>query len=137
MSHYTTVDLEVRDVEAFIEALCGTWPTPLDPSQVEVNADPVHLYGYQGDRREQQANVIVRRKNISPDANDIGFAINDGKATAFVSENERDGQYTSAWQGRLMQRYARNVAVKTARARGYRVRESMTEDGSIKLELTR
>ena len=136
MSHYTTVELEVKDQASFIQALCDVWPTSLVAENIEVHDTPQSLFGYQGDKRQQRANVIVRRKHVGAVSNDIGFLMEGGKATAFISEYDKS-RYSSTWQDGLRQRYARNVAVKEATRKGYRVKETQTDDGKIKLVLTK
>ncbi|MCL5107437.1 MAG: DUF1257 domain-containing protein [Chloroflexi bacterium] len=36
--------------------------------------EALSLYGYQGDRRPETAEVVVRRQHLAPASNDLGFA---------------------------------------------------------------
>src|SRR4051794_28029745 len=45
------------------------------------------LYGYQGDRRQETAEIVVRRLNLTSASNDLGFARRaDGAYVPIVSE---------------------------------------------------
>jgi len=48
------------------------------------------LYGYQGDKREEEANVIVRRKNMPAAYNDWGMVDQDG--SGFYTAHEQKHQ---------------------------------------------
>ena len=68
MSHYTTCELEIKDREAFIDALIELWSKargiPLTREMIEVHDEPVNLIGYGGDTRDQKANIVIRKKNV-------------------------------------------------------------------------
>jgi hypothetical protein len=66
MSQFTTVETRFCDLQALLRTLRKMGLKP------EVGKD-LHLYGYQGDRRPQTADVVVRRKQLGPLSNDIGF----------------------------------------------------------------
>lgn len=53
---------------------------------VEVGKD-LHLYGYRGDKRQQTAEIVVRRQHIGGSSNDLGFKKTpDGKYQILVSQ---------------------------------------------------
>ncbi len=70
MSHFVECRTEFRDPQALVAALveCG-----FDASQIEVHAEGVPLYGYQGDVREQKAHIVVRRQHVGTGANGVGW----------------------------------------------------------------
>src|SRR5210317_670333 len=70
MSHFVECRTEFRDPQALIAALieCG-----FAADQIEVHAEAVPLYGYQGDTREQRAHVVIRRQHVGSGANDVGW----------------------------------------------------------------
>lgn len=107
--------------------------------KVEVHQKAQSLYGYQGDRREQQAHIIIRRQHVGLAANDIGFQRqSDGTYRAWVSEYDRNHNgYNDAWLGRLKQAYGVERARAEARKKGYRVTEQQQSDGRIRLVLRR
>jgi hypothetical protein len=129
MSHYSEVQIEFRDRAALIAGLerLGL------KGKVEIHQEAKSLYGYQGDRREQQAHIIIRRQHVGPAANDIGFQRHsDGAYRAWISEYDRNHNgYNDSWLGRLKQAYG--VERAKAEAKGYRVTEEKQGDGRIRL----
>jgi len=140
MSHYTTTELEVKDIDSFVEALVECWPMArgleISKKDIEIHDEPVNLVGYMGDNRDQKANIVIRRKNVGSASNDIGFLVKDGKATAYISEFDNGAGYKQKWQNRVKQQYAINVTKKAAKQKGYKVTETWV-DGKCKLEATK
>jgi hypothetical protein len=134
MSHYSEVKIEFRDRAALVAAL-----TRLGfAGKVETHQEAKALYGYQGDQREQQAHIIIRRQHVGLAANDIGFQrMSDGTYRAWISEyDKKHNGYNDAWLGRLKQAYGVERARAEARKKGYRVSEQQQEDGRIRLVLS-
>jgi hypothetical protein len=131
MSHYSEVQIEFRDRAALVAALerLGF------QGKLEIHQEAKSLYGYQGDRREQQAHIIIRRQHVGPAANDIGFQRqSDGNYRAWVSEfDEKHNGYNDSWLGRLKQAYGVERAKAEAKKKGYRVTEEKQGDGRIRL----
>lgn len=104
MSHYANLQTNITDQEALIRALCRMTNRNgrlLQRNMIEVHDKAQHLYGFQGDRRSQVANVIIRRENVGGAANDVGFVRgSDGKFQAIISEYD-SGHYTAAWLGKM------------------------------------
>ncbi len=141
MSHYTTVECMINDREAFIEALISQWASArgmtLTREDIEIHDEPTHLYGFQGDRRETKANIIIRRNKCGGASNDIGWLVDaNGKATELISEFDR-GYYTAEWSKKLKGRYGLNVASKAAVKKGYNVIEELDELGVPQLRCTK
>lgn len=87
---------------------------------VEVCDTPKNLIGYHGDTREQKADIIIRRGNISSASNDIGFVRQkDGTYQAIVSDYDRGMGYNSEWLDRLSQQYSFEVVKSTAKTNGF------------------
>lgn len=119
---------------------------------IEVNKEPVNLYGYHGDVRPEKAEIVIRRSSISSSSNDVGFQRQpDGTYQAIVSDYDRSGPSTSKndltkglqgfgekWMGLLTQRYGYQVAKKQLDSMGFNI-ESMTTDknGELVLECVR
>ena len=104
MSHFVECQTKFRDPEALVAALieCG-----FQEDQIEVHAEAVPLYGYQGDVRPQKAHVVVRREHVGTAANDVGWQrVPDGtwsqrwNCWAIISQPLRGG-------GRAAVRYQR------------------------------
>jgi hypothetical protein len=83
---------------------------------VEVHEQAQPLYGYQGDRRPESAEVIIRREFVGRAANDIGFQRGPtGEFLAIISEYDRRAHCPETWLQRLHQLYSYNVAHEEAR----------------------
>ena len=86
MSHYSKIETQIVEQDALLKAL-----KDFGYGMVEVHNEPTNLYGYQGDRRNEVAHIIVRRRYISNLSNDIGFLrTQDGRYKAIVSEYDQD-----------------------------------------------
>ena len=135
MSHYSEVQIEFKDRAALVAALGRLG----FKDKVEVYQEAKSLYGYQGDRREQQAHIIIRRQHVGLAANDIGFQRqSDGTYRAWVSEfDQRQNGYGDAWLGKLKQAYGVEKARAEAKKRGYRVSEQKLDDGRVRLVMRR
>lgn len=93
-----------------------------------------NLYGYQGDKRKQIANVIVRRKHVGSASNDIGWEFKeDGTCVAHISQYDQ-GVFDKTKQNMVAQKYAEGVATQAAKAAGYKV-ERKVVDGKVKLTM--
>lgn len=133
MSHYTTLQTQMVSVPHLVRALAD-----LGFPAVEVHETPQTLYGFLGERRDQGAEVIIRREHLGSASNDIGFLRGqDGVFTAIVSDYDRI-RHDQAWLGRLMQRYAYHVAMDMLAEQGFSVVEEQTaEDRSVHIVVRR
>ncbi len=129
MSHFTAIRTEIRDVDALVKAL-----DDVGFNQVEVHQEAQNLYGYQGDVREQTAEVVIRRHSIGKWSNDIGFKQqSDGNFEAIISEYDRT-KYSQDWLNQLTQRYGYHTLMATAPVEGFAIEEEETlEDGTIRV----
>ena len=133
MSHYTTIALEIRDRDALVAALGD-----LGLAKVEIHDQPQHLCGYEGDLRPEKAEVIVRREQVGPLSNDIGFRNTEGGTfEAIISDYDQQNGYAQNWRGRLMQRYGRNAAVAKLAKKGFRVVREEARGGKLHVVLRR
>jgi len=71
MSEYLTMKLEIVEKEDIIAAL-EKIGIPF-----EVHDEAVNLQGYQGDTRNQKAEIVIRRQYVGASANDVGFKWNE------------------------------------------------------------
>lgn len=133
MSHFTRIRTQLRDAEVLAAAL-----RDVGLREVEVHDRPQTLYGYQGDARAEQAEVIVRRAHIGPASNDIGFARRpDETFEAIISEYDRR-RYDSAWLTKLTRSYGYAATMKYAADNGFEVEtDEVQQDGSRRLTLRR
>jgi hypothetical protein len=118
VSHTTTIDLEIKDEDAFVQA-CGDLG-------YEVQRDASAKL-FQSDALFTNATVVKIPGWNYP------VVCKDGK----LHFDNYKGRWGEASQlDKLKQQYARNVAIKTAKQRGFRVSER-TVGGKLKLTLTR
>lgn len=133
MSHFSVIKTRITDQDALVKSLAE-----LGFKHVEVHEEAQHLYGYQGDRRRQTAEVIVRRKYIGRASNDIGFKRQeDGTFQATISDYDRH-RYNQQWLDRLNQRHAYHVTRARLKEQGFDlVGEETERDGRIRLVMRR
>jgi hypothetical protein len=133
MSHFTCIKTQLKNRDTLIQALAD-----VGFDDVEVHEKAQHLYGYQGDVREQTAEVIIRRQYIGAASNDIGFKQqDDGQFEAIISEYDCH-QYSQSWLNGLTQRYGYHTLLATAPEQGFTVEEEETlEDGTIRVVVAR
>lgn len=128
VSHYTRVRTSLHDQDTLVRAL-----KRLGFAQVESHTQPQSLYGYQGDRRSQQAEVIVRRAHIGAASNDIGFARTaEGGFQAVISDYDRS-RFNAAWLRRLTQTYGHESALSFAGEHGYEVLTEKTDQAATSI----
>jgi hypothetical protein len=131
-SAYVSVETEYRD-----GAILAATLRELGYA-VEEHASAVSLLDYHGAVRPQRANIVIRRQNVGPSANDVGFErLPSGSYRAHVSEYDNRSTFTAEKQRQLKARYSRNLVVKQAKAKGYAVASEKVENGKIKLVLRR
>jgi len=141
MSEFVECKTKIKDRKALIDALIAIG---FAESEIEIHEEAVHLYGYQGDRREQKANVIIRKKNVGGSSNDIGFIKkDDGTYEAIISEFDRRsagkhaqkyGGYNERFLKDLSQNYTERLYTRVAKEKGYEVKK-VKKDNKIVLTL--
>lgn len=133
MSHYTVLQTRIHDTRLLLEALAD-----LGFTEVELHQTPQPLVGWQGDIRAQTAEVIIRREQIGPASNDIGFARRpDGSFEAIISEFDSE-RFDEAWLGRLSQRYAYRLTRETLAGQDFDlVEEEIDAQGTIRCTVRR
>jgi hypothetical protein len=133
MSHFTCIKTQIKNQDTLIQAL-----SDVGFSNVEVHETAQHLYGYEGDVREQTAEVIIRREYIGVASNDIGFKRqDDGQFEAVISEYDCQ-KYSQAWLNNLIQRYGYHTLIATAPEQSFTVEEEETlADGTIRVVVAR
>ena len=123
MSHFVDIVTQIKDEKALIRALerLGF------KDKIEVHAEAQNLYGYQGDRRSQKANVILRREYVGTASNDIGFEkMPDGKYKAHISEFD-SRRYGETWQNKLFTYYGVEKSKIELEHRGMKYTEDVDE----------
>ena len=114
MSKYLELHTQLTDERYVVEALRELGYEP------EVCHEGKSLTGYQGDKREERAQIIVPRRQLDAASNDIGFARDgNGVYQAIISEYDRGIGFDEAWLGRLAQIYKERQTMAVAKAKGY------------------
>ena len=133
MSAYTTLKTHMVSVAHILQAL-----KDMGFDKVEVYSTPQSLIGYEGLRRKQKAEIIIRKKYVGHASNDIGFRKNaDGRYEAIISEFDRE-TYNKQWLDQLCQRYAYHVAREKMTENGFDlIQETVDENNAIRLTLRR
>ena len=87
------------------------------------------LYGYQGDRRRERAELVVRRQHLGSASNDLGFRRTDLGYVPVISEYDQHTLLSGQFLPRLRVAYAERV-VETVRKR-LRASVRRTTEGSV------
>jgi hypothetical protein len=147
MSKYRVHKSQVRSAAAICEAIADHVARlnrlPLNEARalveqaVEIHDQPVNLIGYQGDTREQTANVVCRRDFVNRYmggglSNDAGWLVgNDTAYEAVISDY--DNKWWASAAPRFWQVAMAQEAIQAAEANGYILHRSEEENGNIKL----
>jgi hypothetical protein len=126
MSHYVNITTAIKDQKALVK---GLGRLGFDASKIEIYSVPQNLYGYKGDKRQEVAHVILRRKYVGGVSNDIGFERkSNGFYAAHISEYDH-GQYGNEWQGKLIAYYGVELAKMELENNDMEYIESMDKEG--------
>lgn len=140
MSAYTKIEGVVfKDKDCLIEAikeLVGEEKA----SQLLVYEEPVNLYGYQRDRRQQKAEIVMPGRGhpsgvnmVGGASNDIGFAKQeDGTWIPLISEYDSHA-YNATWLGKLMALATEKKLCKNAKRLGMQVQKKVNKEGKVVL----
>ncbi len=131
MSAYHEYETVFNDQDCLVGALEDLGFKP------KVSQQAQSLEGYQGDKRNQKAEIIIPRRQVGGASNDIGFKRTEsGKFTAVISEYDRH-RYGKSWEEKLKQKYQERNAVKIAQRQGARLvrREEVQTDKGKRVRL--
>lgn len=131
MSHYHEIKTQITNRDALVTALtkCG-----FKAEQIEVHDVAQNLYGYHGDKRNQKANVIVRRKHVGGASNDLGFAQKeDGTFEAIVSSYDKGIGYNDKWLDKVSTQHSIENAKQAFSQNGWEYTESVDDQGRTQL----
>jgi hypothetical protein len=130
MSKYMTfTGTAVKDRECLLNALaeCGY--------ETVEEGEALSLYGYRGDRREETAQIVVRRKFIGSASNDLGFQKTDAGYVAVISEYDQGYMMQGKFLTNLRTNYNLKSAEKLARnLRGTLQRERVGSTIKIRIK---
>jgi hypothetical protein len=92
------------------------------------------LYGYQGDRRPETAELVVRRRHLGRLSNDLGFRRTDRGYVPVISDYDQRALLGGRFLPRLRTAYAEHV-VETVRKRLRGSIHRATEGSLLKLRV--
>ncbi len=100
----TFTEAAFKDRQCLLDALreCGY-------AEVE-EGESLSLYGYQGDRRPETANIVVRRKFVGSASNDLGFQKTENGYVPVISEFDQ----RTMMQGKFLINLRTNYNLKSA-----------------------
>ena len=102
-------------------------------ADVEVG-ERLPLYGYQGDRRPETADVVLRRQHIGRASNDIGFARSIAGLVPIVSEYDQQTLFGGQFLVKLRTAYSER-AVEELRRRLNGTVQRTVQDKLVRIRL--
>lgn len=113
MSAFSNYQTCMNDANILVQAL-----KKADNKKAQKHATPQPLYGYQGDRRKQTAEIIISRDQVGGASNDIGFKKNaKGNFEAIISQYD-SSHYNAAWLAKIQESYQEIKATSIAEEAG-------------------
>ena len=110
MSKYLSYgDICFRDRKLLLAALAD-----LGYADVE-EGEALALYGYQGDRRAETADIVVRRRHVGSASNDVGFVRTPRGYVPIVSEFDAQTLHGGQFLVRLRTAYGERVVGEVQR----------------------
>ena len=131
MSHFTTVKTKFISKENLVKAL-----GEIGYNNVEVYDIPKNLHGYQGDIREQKAEIIIRRQFVGNASNDIGFRKNADNCYEAIISNFDRSKHNDLWLGKLSQSYGILSTTQELKKKGFALKkETLSKKLDIEKEV--
>ena len=110
MSKYLTYrDVIFKDRRLLLAALAE-----LGHGEVE-EGEALPLYGYQGDRRTETAEIVVRRRHLGRVSNDLGFARTAAGYVPIISEYDQQALHGGRFLPALHTAYSEGVVAEIQR----------------------
>lgn len=110
MSKYLSFpDMIFKDRRLLLAALAD-----LGYSEVE-KGEALPLYGYQGDRRTETAEIVIRRKHVGSLSNDLGFSQSPQGYVPLVSEYDQRTLHSGRFLVKLRTAYNERVVEEVKR----------------------
>lgn len=110
MSKYLVFpDVILKDRRLLLAALAD-----LGYAEVE-EGEALPLQGYQGDRRPETAEIVVRRRHIGPASNDLGFTRTPDGYVPIISEYDQRTLHGGHFLAKLRTAYSERVVEAVTR----------------------
>jgi hypothetical protein len=134
MSHNTTVDLEIKDLNLLKKALIDA--LGLTEAEVEVHKTPVDIFDYYG-AIPKPVHVVIRkqalRRVFGQGFADAGVFVENGVGK--LHHDDMDTKLSRTY-GKIKGQYARHTTLEAARKAGRKVEERI-EGGRLILRVTK
>lgn len=142
MSEYVICDSPmIKSLEHLKKALVDLG---VKADHIEQHEFPVPLVGYQGDKREQKAHVVIRRSHVGTASNDIGFEILKDGIRIIVSDYDKShglGKHvlpmSKGGSGMLESAYAKSIVETQLISDGFSISTCEKKQEKIKIRLAR
>lgn len=132
MSAYSEQTTEFKDADVLCEALAS-----MGVKGVQRHAVAQPLEGYQGDKRDETAEIIIPRKYVGGASNDIGFKRSpSGSYSAVISQFD-SSRYNAQWLKKLKATYAEGAVMKQAAKGGLRFTGKKKVNGKVQLQFVK
>ena len=129
MSKYLTFpEIAFKDRRLLLAALGEIGFTDVE------EGEQLPLYGYQGDRRPETAEIVVRRQVIGPASNDLGFTRTPTGYVPIVSEYDERTLLAGQFLPRLRTAYGEAVVEEVCR-RLHGTAHRTVEGGVVKIRV--
>jgi hypothetical protein len=92
------------------------------------------LYGYQGDRRPETAEIVVRRQHVGHASNDVGFARTEQGYVPIISEYDQQTLLDGRFLVRLRTAYSERVVEEVRRRLNGTARRTV-EDNLVRIRV--
>lgn len=110
MSKYLTyTDITFANRELLLQALADCGYSTVEEGQA------LPLYGYQGDRRDETAEIVVRRQHIGRSSNDVGFKLTEAGYVPIVSQYDQRFMHGGKFIPKLRTAYGERFAAQLSR----------------------
>lgn len=127
MSKYLVFrDFVLNDRRLLLAALADLGYTEVEEGEA------LPLYGYQGDRRPETAELVVRRHSLGTASNDLGFARTPDGFVPIISEYDRHALHGGRFLVELRTAYSERVVEEVRRRLHGTVRRSV-EGGVVRI----
>ena len=129
MSKYLTFpEIVFKDRRLLVAALAEIGFTDVEEGK------ELPLYGYQGDRRPETAEIVVRRQLIGHASNDLGFTLTPSGYVPVISEYDERMLLAGQFLTRLRTAYGEAV-VEEVRRRLHGTAHRTVEGGVVKIRV--
>lgn len=92
------------------------------------------LYGYEGDRRRETADLVVRRRFLGSASNDLGFARTPEGYVPIISDYDHHALHGGRFLTKLRTAYSEHVVEEVRRRLHGSIRRTV-EDGLVRIQV--